>query len=109
MLAARFTAILLLCILLISTAACDGGGGEPTAVPTLGPAGCAPDRDATQAAIDAYHAKYGGWPTADGEPGDMDWDKLMPEFLPHKPATDTKCMWGVNGDPEGEVCLQHVC
>ena len=109
MLAARFTAILLLCILLISTAACDGNGGEPTAVPTLGPAGCAPDRDATGAAIAAYHAKYGVWPTADGEPGDMDWDKLVPEFLPYKPDTNGKCQWGVNGDPEGEVCLQHSC
>lgn len=107
---AKFAPILLLCVLLISAAACDGGGGgEPTAVPTLGPSGCAPDRDATGAAIAAYHAKYGDWPTASGEPGDMDWDKLVPEFLPHKPDTNSKCQWGVNGDPEGQVCLQHRC
>jgi hypothetical protein len=108
MLIARFTAILMLCVLLISSLAC-GGGGETAAVPTLGPAGCDPDRDATGAAIAAYHARYGGWPTADGEPGDMDWDKLVPEFLPYTPKTDSKCQWGVNGDPAGEVCLQNRC
>ena len=106
---ARFVAIVLLCLLLIPAIACDGDGGEPTAVPTLGPAGCAPDRDATGAAIDAYHAKYGDWPTADGEPGDMDWDKLVPEFLTYIPQTDSKCRWGVESDPEGQVCLQNRC
>ncbi len=107
--AARFAAILLLGVLLISTAACNGGGGEPTAVPTLGPPGCAPDRDATQAAIDAYHSKYNSWPTADGQPGDMDWDKLVPQYLPYIPKTDSKCKWGVDGNPEGEACLQNRC
>lgn len=110
MLAARFAAVLLACALLISAAACNGGGGgEPTAVPTLGPAGCAPDRDATQAAIDAYHSRYRSWPTADGRPGDMDWDKLVPQYLPYIPKTDSRCKWGVNGQPEGEACLQNRC
>ncbi len=104
----RFAAILLLCIPLFSAVACNGGG-ETTAVPTLGPLGCAPDRDATGAAIDAYHAKYGGWPTANGEPGDMDWDRLVPEFLPYIPKTDSKCRWGVDSDPEGQICLQNRC
>lgn len=109
MLAARVAAILLLAVLLIPTAACNGGGGEPTAVPTLGPPGCAPDRDATQAAIDTYHARCGDWPTADGQPGDMDWDKLVPQYLPYIPKTDIKCQWGVNGNPAGEACLQNRC
>jgi hypothetical protein len=108
MVIARIAPILLLCVLLVSVVACNGGG-ETAAVPTLGPPGCAPDRDATGAAIDAYHARYGDWPTASGEPGDMDWDKLVPEFLPYKPGTDSKCQWGVNGDPEGEICLQNRC
>ena len=82
-------------------------GVQPVA--TLGPEGCEPDRDAIQVALDAYHDKYGKWPTDDGRPGDIEWSKLVPDFLPYIPHTDTRCDWQVNSNPEGHVCLWQRC
>ena len=82
---------------------------SPTPTATLGPEGCVPDRDATQEALYSYHAEQGKWPTADGLPGDIKWDRLVPDFLPYIPHTDSNCDWQVNSDPEGEVCLWEVC
>jgi hypothetical protein len=81
----------------------------PTA--TLGPEGCEPDRDAIQAAINAYHADNGNWPTTTtfGEPGNIKWSVLVPDYLPYIPHTDARCDWQVNTDPEGEVCLWELC
>jgi hypothetical protein len=83
----------------------------PEPVPTLGPLGCEPDRDAIQAALYAYNASHGEWPTADGEPGDIVWSKLIPQYLPKRPQTDLSpsCDWHVNIDPEGEVCVPKRC
>jgi hypothetical protein len=80
---------------------------QPTA--TLGPEGCQPDKDAIQAALSAYHTRNGNWPTADGQPGDILWDKLVPAFLPYIPHTDSNCDWQVNSNPYGEICLAHPC
>lgn len=52
---------------------------------------------------------HGGWPTADGQPGDIDWTKLVPDFIVGIPSNDNRCDWWVNSDPEGEVCLQNMC
>lgn len=83
----------------------------PTVFPTLGPEGCAPDRDAIQAAIYAYNASHGKWPTADGKPGDIAWAKLVKEYLQYVPHTNDECDWQVNSDPEGEVCvpIENLC
>ena len=89
-----------------------GGAGSEmpiTPVPTLGPTGCEPDRDALQVALHAYHSEKGKWPTADGQPGDIHWDKLVPAFLPYIPYTDNKCDWQVNSNPEGGACLWKKC
>jgi hypothetical protein len=80
---------------------------QPTA--TLGPEGCEPDRDAIQAALNAYHTRNGNWPTADGQPADIDWDKLVPAFLPYIPHTDSNCDWQVDSNPIGTICLAHPC
>ncbi len=77
----------------------------PAVIATLGPEGCVPDRDAIQAAIDAYHADKGDWPTADGKPGDIAWAKLVKEYLPFMPHTNDECNWQVNGNPVGGVCV----
>ena len=112
---ARIVIILLLGILLVSGFACcpEGAGPEatPTPTPTVThtPTQCEADRDAIQAALDAYHDETGEWPTADGQPGDIDWDKLVPDFLSDIPLTDSICDWRVNSDPEGEVCIGHWC
>jgi hypothetical protein len=66
---------------------------------------CEDDRDATQAALRAYHSEQGEWPTADGGPGDIEWDKMMPGFIDEIPINDYFCDWQVNSNPEGEVCL----
>ena len=114
--------ILALSILLVPGLAC-GGGGEPEATPTpmptltptqeptpgRTPTQCETDRDAVQAALDAYHDDTGEWPTADGQPGDIDWDELVPGFLDEVPSTNSKCDWQVNSDPEGKVCLWERC
>ncbi|MEA1958281.1 MAG: hypothetical protein U9N44_01215 [Chloroflexota bacterium] len=87
----------------------------PTAVATLTPTAtayksqCEIDRDAIQVALDAYHDTYGNWPTVDGLPGDIVWDKLVPEFMGEVAHGDYICDWRVNGDPEGEVCLPRTC
>ena len=70
---------------------------------------CEIDRDAIQVALDAYQDDTGEWPTTDGQPGNIEWDKLVPGFLDEKPPTDSKCDWQVNSDPEGDVCLWKRC
>jgi len=111
----KLAAIVILGILLVAASACcpEGAGPEPTPTPTPSPTKtltpCEIDENAIQAALDAYHAGHGQWPTIDGQPGDIVWDKLVPDFLDDIPSTDSLCDWQVNSDPEGEVCLQHEC
>ena len=114
----RVTPVFLLLVLLLLTAlACNPGGGPgatatptgtPQPVPTV-PVTCEEAQDSIQQALDAYHAQYGNWPTADGEPGDIVWPKLVPDFMEYGPGNDNKCDWWVNSDPEGKVCLLHNC
>jgi hypothetical protein len=124
--------IILVALIAISFAvgfACDGGeNDQPTSVPTavieLTPTSqptlqqiplptavfsCEQARDFIQEALISYHDKHGEWPTVDGLPGDIEWAKLVPEFIMGLPTNDTKCDWQVNSDPEGDVCLQHKC
>jgi len=107
----------LLALLLLTGFACNPWGrsgatptptGTPQPVPTVAMS-CVEAQDAIQQALDAYHAKHGNWPTADGEPGDIVWPNLVPEFMEYGPGNDNKCDWWVNSDPEGEVCLMHQC
>jgi hypothetical protein len=111
-------ALIILGMLLVSIFACRGGGGSeatptPTATPTPGatptptatPTKCEADRDAVQTAIYAYEEENGEWPTETGGPGDIAWEKLVPDYLPSIPTTDDDCDWSVNSDPEGEVCV----
>ena len=108
---------LLLALLLLTAFACSPGGspgttstptGTPQPVPTVAMS-CQEAWDATQEALDAYHAKYGDWPTADGKPGDIVWPKLVPEFMEYGPGNDNKCDWWVESDPEGQVCRCYEC
>ena len=104
--------VLLLSISLMSATACTAMGGAaatPTPTPEALLTKCEKDRGAIQAAIYAYDADYGEWPTADGQPGDIWWDKLVREYLDDIPPTDSKCDWQVNSDPEGEVCVPNIC
>jgi hypothetical protein len=108
--------ILALSILLVPGLAC-GSGDDPTLTPTptqeptpgRTPTKCEADRDAIQVVLGAYHDDTGEWPTADGQPGDIEWDELVPGFLDEVPSTDSKCEWQVNSDPEGQVCLWDRC
>lgn len=88
----------LLAILLVVACTC---GKEPTE--------CEEDRVAIQTALDAYHAANGIWPTVDGKPGMIDWNKLVPDFLWPAPFRTIKCKWQVNNDPLGEVCQSSDC
>ena len=96
------------------------GGFEPSPTPTPLPTptpsptpivtmSCEIARDSIQPALDAYHAEHGEWPTADGQPGDIDWEKLVPAFMDTTPSNDARCDWRVNSDPEGEVCVPNRC
>ncbi|MGB2800574.1 MAG: hypothetical protein WBC82_12115 [Dehalococcoidia bacterium] len=89
---------------------------EPTPTPAATPTSlpivvmsCDQAKNAIQEALDAYNAEQGEWPTADGQPGDIEWTELVPDFMEAVPANDSKCHWQVNSDPEGEVCVQHTC
>ena len=108
----KILAILMLGILLVSVfACCPGPEATPTPTPTLTPTptatptACEADRDAIQAALYSYHDEIGEWPTADGQPGDIEWTKLVPNFMAGIPANDSTCNWSVNSDTEGEVCV----
>ena len=100
-------------VITISVKSGFGPGATPTPTPTptasIIPSACEIARDSTQAAIDAYHAEHGEWPTTDGQPGDIDWDKLVPAFMDITPSNDASCEWRVNSDPEGEVCVPKRC
>jgi len=93
------------------TATVEVSGGptpSPTALPTV-TMSCTEARDTTQAALDGYHAEHGEWPTADGQPGDIVWPKLVPQFMDGVPSNDGDCDWWVNSSPEGDVCVQNMC
>ena len=85
-----------------------GSTPTPTSLPTVSMS-CNEAKNGIQAALDDYHDSYGEWPTADGQPGDIEWTELVPDFMDAVPANDSKCDWQVNSDPEGEVCVQHTC
>jgi len=80
----------------------------PTPLPTV-VMSCVQARDAIQLALSDYHAEHGAWPTADSQPGDIEWTKLVPDFMAGIPSNDVRCEWRVNSDPEGAVCLQNIC
>lgn len=115
----RIAMILLMGVLLVAGAACaEGRDVQPIATPTPMPTqaslpatamSCEQARDAIQEALDDFHDAHGEWPTADGRPGDIEWAKLTPEFMPGVPFNDRKCEWWVNSNPEGQVCLQNIC
>ena len=105
----------------ISVTVDDGKGGTASAEcyvdvqyigwpsPTLTASACEHARDTIQAALDAYHAQHGVWPTPDGEPGDIDWTKLVPDYMEAIPANDGTCDWQVNARPVGKVCVLNRC
>ncbi len=80
-----------------------------TPLPTQETGSCVSDRDGIQVALDAYHAQNGDWPTTDGQSGDIEWGKLIPDLLDGVPHTDSSCEWQVDDDPEGSVCLLTPC
>ena len=64
---------------------------------------------AIQVAIISFDSGYEDWPITDGQSGDIEWAKLVPDFIVGIPSNDHKCEWWVNSDPEGDVCLQNIC
>lgn len=80
----------------------------PTPPPTI-PMSCMEARNAIQNALSVFNTQYQEWPTADGEPGDIEWTRLIPNFIVGVPSNDSLCDWWVNSDPEGTVCLQNMC
>ncbi len=72
------------------------------------PPECEEDRQAIKAALDSYYAANGEWPTVDGQPGLIVWNKIIPAFLEKAPSTSS-CKWQVNSDPLGEVCRSTHC
>ena len=101
-------------LLVVGFISCEGPAVEPTptATPTPLPTvvmSCVQARDTIQQTLSDYNAEHGEWPTADGQPGDIEWTKLVPNYMAAIPANDSSCDWWVNSDPEGAVCLQHRC
>jgi len=87
---------------------CHSPTPTPTPLPIV-PMSCTEARDAIQDALGAYNTEYEEWPAADGEPGDIEWTKLVPEFIASIPSIDSSCDWWVNSNPEGGVCVRHEC
>jgi prepilin-type N-terminal cleavage/methylation domain-containing protein len=70
---------------------------------------CEHDLTNIQTAVVAYYFQNEGWPTADGEPGDLFWldggvwtDELTPGWVAARPDSDSLCDWWVDAD--GGVC-----
>ncbi len=108
--------IVLIVVAVVITVGVKGGFAPgPTTTPTptptasFAPSACEIARDSIQAALDDYYAEYGEWPTANGQPGDIEWTELVPDFMEAVPANDSKCDWQVNSDPEGKVCVPKRC
>jgi hypothetical protein len=106
--------LLLAALLVVGFVRYDGTAAEPT--PTVTPTplpivamSCVQARDTIQQAINDYNAEHQEWPTANGQPGDIQWPKLVPNFMAGIPSNDSRCEWQVNSDPVGAVCLQHIC
>ena len=82
---------------------------NPSPSPTSNePPECEEDRQAIKEALDSYYTINGEWPTVDGQPGLIVWNKFVPAFLDKIPSTVT-CKWQVNSDPPGEVCRSAHC
>jgi hypothetical protein len=77
--------------------------------PTVQKTPCETDRDSIQKSLNAYNEANDDWPTANGQPGDIVWDKLVPEYMSEMPVIDDQCDWQVSGNPEGTVCVAHTC
>ena len=77
--------------------------------PTAYISNCEEDKSNIQAALNAYHEANGEWPTANGQPADIVWDELVPEYMSEMPVIDSSCDWQVSSNPEGNVCVSHTC
>jgi hypothetical protein len=80
----------------------------PIPLPTISMS-CVEAMGAIQDALNIYSTQYKEWPTTDGQPGDIQWAKLVPDFMAGVPSNDSLCDWWVNSDPEGAVCVRHQC
>ena len=118
----RIISITIALAVLAAAAGCGAGSGEaptpsptpsitqtpaptPTATETEELNWCEQSRNDMQLAVDAYYADHGRWPTGDGQPGDIDWDCLVPDYIDSIPYTDSNCDWGVSDDPLGNMCV----
>jgi len=81
----------------------------PTPTATAPVSNCEKDKSDIQAALNAYHEDNADWPTANGQAGDIVWDKLVPEYMSTMPVIDGDCDWQVSSNPEGNVCVAHTC
>jgi len=111
------TTIIILYLALVAVATVYAAQEEPepehTATPTptaTGPvSNCEQDKMDIQAALDAYYDDHTGWPTANGQSGDIIWEELVPEYMSNMPIIDSSCDWQVSAVLEGQVCVAHTC
>ncbi|MFA5375089.1 MAG: hypothetical protein WC455_04955 [Dehalococcoidia bacterium] len=80
---------------------------ETETTPTV--SNCEQDENDIQTALDAYYDDHTGWPTANGQSGDIIWDELVPEYMAEMPLIDSQCDWQVSSYLEGQVCVAHTC
>lgn len=69
---------------------------------------CRVEKRDIEAAVFSYYHENLKWPTDEGGPGDIDFTKLMGDYLDDTPASDESCLWQIaeNGAvvPGGEDC-----
>ena len=122
----RYLVVLSISFLLIFTFSCNGDSetgttvevtstpitspsseSSPSSLPTSPkpPTLCETQSAAIQEAVNLYQDEHKEWPTHDGKPGNIQWEKLVPDVLANEPSTDYQCDWQIDDDPEGTVCL----
>lgn len=69
-------------------------------------AACETEVKSVSVAVVAYRIDQGEWPTADGDPGVVLWDKIE-DYLSDKPAQFDQCQWMV--DDNGMLTVGNSC
>lgn len=69
---------------------------------------CRVEKRSIEAAVFSYYNQNAEWPTDEGGAGDIDFTKLVGDYLDDTPASDESCLWQIDDNgavvPDSEDC-----